>query len=112
MESTSQVEALLEKVKDYIETRIELLKLKAIDKSSGILSTIISFLVLFIFSILFVILFSIGLALLIGDLLGKYYYGFFIVAALYIIIGLVVFYGRNKWIKPTVEKGMINSFLD
>lgn len=112
MESTSQVEALLEKVKDYIETRIELLKLKAIDKSSGVLSAIISFVVLFVFSIFFFILFSIGLALLIGDLLGKYYYGFFIVAALYLIIGLVVFFGRNKWIKPPVEKVMINSFLD
>lgn len=112
MEQNSQVELLLEKVKDYVETRIELLKLKAIDKSSGILSSIISGVVLAVFSLFFMILFNIGLALWIGDMLGKSYYGFFIVAALYIIIGLVIFLGRNKWVKPPVETLMIKSLLD
>lgn len=112
MEPNSQIELLLEKVKDYIETRIELLKLRAIDKSSGILATVISVFVLAIFSIFFLILLSIGLALWIGELLGKSYYGFFIVALVYIIIGLVIFFSRNKWIKPPVESMMIKSFLD
>ena len=112
MEQNSQVESLLEKIKDYVETRIELLKLKAIDKSSGVISSILSFVVLAVFSLFFLILMSIGLALWIGDLLGKSYYGFFIVAFVYIIIGLVIFFGRKKWVKPPVEKIMINSFLD
>ena len=112
MESNSQVESLLERIKDYVETRIELLKLKAIDKSSGVISSIISLLVLVVFSVFFLILFSIGLALWVGDLLGKSYYGFFIVAFIYIIIGLVIFLQRKKWLKPPVENMMIKSFLD
>lgn len=112
MEHNSQVESLLEKIKDYVETRIELIKLKAIDKSSGVLSSIISILVLAIFSLFFLILLSIGLSLFIGELLGKSYYGFFVVAFFYIIIGLVIFFARHKWIKPPVEGMMIKSLLD
>ncbi len=93
----SSVESLFERVKNYGETRIELLKLKAIDKSSSFLSVVITYTVVFIIFALFFIFFNIGLALLIGDLIGRSYYGFFILAVFYAVVGIVLLKNRNKW---------------
>ena len=101
-------EAIFERAGDYFETRLELLKLKSVDKSSDAVSSFASGLaVLFIFSFS-IITVSIGLALWIGELIGKSYYGFFVVGGAYLIIGFIVFLLRKQLIKSTVA----NSFID
>ena len=101
-------EALFERAGDYFETRLELLKLKSVDKSSDAVSIFASGLaVLFIFSFS-VILISIGLALWIGEVIGKSYYGFFIVGGAYVIIGFIVYLFRKQLIKSVAA----NSFID
>ena len=101
-------EALFERAGDYFETRLELLKLKSVDKSSDAVSSFASGLaVLFIFSFSVIIL-SIGLALWLGELIGKSYYGFFIIGGAYLIIGFIVYLFRKQLIKSAVA----NSFID
>lgn len=101
-------EALFERAGDYFETRLELLKLKSVDKSSDAVSSFASGLaVLFIFSFSVIIL-SIGFALWLGELIGKSYYGFFIIGGFYLIIGFIVYLFRKQLIKNTVA----NSFID
>ncbi len=109
---TSTVESLLDSVRDYIETRINLLKLKAIDKSSGILSSLASTVCVVLIAFIFIVLLNIGIALLLGDLLGKAYYGFFIVAAIYAIIGVIFYSSRQKWVKTPIINGLVKSLLD
>ena len=109
---TSSVESLLESFRNYSETRIDLLKLKAIDKSSGILSSIVSIICVVLILFIFIVLLNIGIALLLGDLLGKAYYGFFIVAAFYAIIGIILYSSRDKWIKTPIINGLVKSLLD
>ena len=109
---TSPVESLIDRVKSYVETRIDLLRLKAIDKSSSFLSLLISMIVVILMSFIFVMLLSIGVALLLGDLLGKTYYGFFIVAGFYLLIGLLLFSFRNKWLKNPIANSMIKNLTD
>lgn len=106
------VESLIDRVKDYVETRIDLLRLKAIDKSSSVLSLVISLFIVILFGFLAFILINVGLALLIGDLIGKSYYGFFIVGAFYIITGLVIFKLHDKWIKTPIANSMIKKLMD
>ncbi len=74
---SSTVESLIDRVKIYVETRIDLLRLKAIDKSSSFLSLLISMLVVILIFFIAILMLFIGIALLIGDLLGNSYYGFF-----------------------------------
>ena len=101
-------EALFERAGDYFETRLELLKLKSVDKSSDAVSSFASGLaVLFVFAFSVIIL-SIGLALWIGEATGKSYYGFFIVGGAYFIIGFIVYLLRKQLIKSSVA----NSFID
>lgn len=109
---SSTVESLIDRVKIYVETRIELLRLKAIDKSSSFLSLLISMIIVILMSFIFIILFSVGLALLIGEMLGKTYYGFFIVAGFYLLVGLILLAFRNKWLKTPIADSMIKNLTD
>ena len=109
---SSPVDSLLERVKIYVETRIDLLKLKAIDKSSSFLSLLISMIIVILMSFIFIILLSVGIALFLGEMLGKTYYGFFIVAGFYLLVGLMLFAFRNKWMKIPIANSMIKNLTD
>jgi hypothetical protein len=106
------VEEIFYKLKDYGETSLDLLKLKAINKVSGLTSNLIVSIVLI--SLLFLVLMciSIGFALLIGVWLGNAYWGFFIIAAFYIIIGLALFAGRKKTLKEPISNMIIKELID
>ncbi len=106
------VEELFYKLKDYGETSLDLLKLKAINKVSGFTSTLIVSIILIVLLFLILICISAGFALLIGVWLGNAYWGFFIMAVLYIIIGLVLFASRKKILKEPISNKFIKELID
>ena len=112
MESRTNIEDLVEKFKDYIETRFDLFRLKSINKLSRIVSTLITSIILLIIFFIIILCLSIGLSLFLGDLLGKSYYGFFIVGGVYFIIGLIIYYTRDKCIKTPVSDRLIKDLMD
>ena len=105
-------EQLFSRGKDYVETRIDLMKLQAIEKSSDVASSVISRLVVGVIFFLFFIVFNIGLGLLIGDWVDNAWLGFFILSAIYLVAGLVIHATRDKWIKEPVTTKMIGKFLN
>ncbi|HTB53490.1 MAG TPA: hypothetical protein VK718_12025 [Ferruginibacter sp.] len=107
----SDIESLFEKSADYIETRIDLLKLHAVDKIADIVSSLVCMLLIaIVVSMVFFIL-NIGIALWIGHLLGKTYYGFFIVAGFYSICSLILYLFRNKVLKTGISNLIIKKLL-
>jgi len=108
----TSIEELFYKLKDYGDTRLDLLKLKSINKASGFLSALISAVILAGLLLLVILCFTIAIALLLGAWLGKTYYGFFIIGGVYFIIGLVLYAGRNKFIKTPVSNKLIKELLD
>ena len=78
----SSIESLFERVRSYIDTRIELIKLKTIDKTSSVISMISTFHVVFIVFAIFFIFFHIGLARLIGNLVGMSLLGFVVLGSM------------------------------
>jgi uncharacterized membrane protein len=106
------IEALVEKAEAFGKTSLELYRLKAIDKSSGIISSLASNIVLTAVGLVFIAVLNIGLSLWIGELLGKFYYGFFIVAAFYALAGVILFLFRNRWIKNPVSNAIIRNALN
>jgi hypothetical protein len=105
------IESLVSNSTDYVETRLNLFKLKMVDKSSDLVSSVLSFLPLILTFIIVFILLNIGIALLIGDLVGKAYLGFLILTAIYIIIALVLYSQRNKMFKVPFANMLIRKFL-
>jgi len=111
MTSTDTIKTLIDKTKDYLDTKIELTKLKTIDKSVDVLSTVVVMIAIIFLWSLFIIFISIALALIFGKMLGAYYYGFLIMGGFYAIILLVIYIQREKWIKTPIANGLINKML-
>ncbi len=108
----TNLEELFQKLKDYADVRLDLFKLKSINKISGFMSTVITIVILIALFCAVVLCITIGLALLIGAWLGNAYYGFFIVGGIYLIIGLVIYSRRDKLIKTKVSNKLIKELID
>jgi hypothetical protein len=104
--------SLFEKAEDYLETRMDLYRLRAIDKSSDVLSSIAARLVIALFIASFFLMLNIGLALLIGRSIGEVYYGFFIVAGFYLVVIAILYALRDKWLKAPISNLIIKSILN
>ena len=109
--NTNQFESLLSKAGEYAETKVSLLKLKVADKTSDTISDAATMMVSILFIVFFVLTLSIGLALLIGEWTGKNYYGFFIIAGLYGIAGLIFRFNRKSFVKTPVSNFIIHKIL-
>jgi uncharacterized membrane protein len=107
----SVIESLIGNSTEYAETRLNLLKLKAVDKTSDIASSVVSIVPVILIFILVFFLLNIGLALLIGDLVGRASWGFLILTAIYLIAGIILFKSRNKLLKVPFANLLIRKFL-
>jgi hypothetical protein len=107
----SLAESLMEQVATYSKTTYELSKLRALETTTVVTSSLVARLcVLFTFA-LFVIVSSFGVALWLGAHYGKLYYGFFIVAAFYFVMGVFFHFFLYQWIKRPVSDFVINQIL-
>jgi hypothetical protein len=106
-ETKNNVEALFEHAGDYLDTRLDLFKLQVIQKTSDIVSSLASRLVMMVIVVIFVMIINIGIALVIGDWLGKNYYGFFALAGFYLIVGFIFYANKRKWVKEPVANSII-----
>lgn len=106
------LEPLFDRAEDYAKTSFELYKLKTISKTAEVVSTFVSRGAVLIVLSMFLVFVSIGLALWLGDLLGKTYLGFFCVAAFYIVLGGVLFYFLHQYIKRQVSNSIISEVFN
>src|ERR1022692_472539 len=76
-----QVKSLLEHAEEYVETSVELTKLKAVNRTSETISYFVPMLVIIGAILLTMMMVLIGFSILKGHAPGKTEYGFFVVAA-------------------------------
>jgi hypothetical protein len=94
-----KLEGLSDHVKEYINTRVELTKLRLAEKTSLVISNLIAVTVV-VLLFLFVIVFgSIAGAWALSEWIGKSYSGFLIVAGFYLLLGIIVWMARDKLIR-------------
>lgn len=86
---------LLDQLKEYVTTRLELFRIDFIEKSSAVISTLITGLIISVFSLFILIFSSIGLALFLGTLVSSTSGGFFIVAGIFLLIVIILALGRK-----------------
>jgi hypothetical protein len=97
---------IIDQLKEYVETRIKLAKLQAIEGGSTIAASIIADAVVIISMVLAFLFASFTLALFLGKLFDAYWIGFGCVAILYLIIALII-----KANKKRIEKPLVNEFI-
>ena len=108
---TNTFDGLFNKTTEYLETRVELLRLNVVSKPSDIISSLVSKIVMVGIGCMVVILISIGFAIWLGTFFNRMYLGFFAVGVFYIIIILVLFFGRNNLIKSPIKDSLIKNLL-
>lgn len=102
---------LLDKAEEYGKSGIELLKLKALDKSSDVISSVIPHSVVFLLISTFLIFLNLGVAFGLGEALGKPYFGFLIVAAFYGSFALILHFFMHDWIKKIIRTYLIKLII-
>ena len=108
----NHIGALFETSGDYLETRVDLLKLKAVNKSSDMISSIVSKLVITLIFIFGFFILNIGLSIWIGTKTGEVWYGFIIVAGFYILLGVLLIIFKGKWLKDPVNNILVKKMLN
>jgi hypothetical protein len=108
---TNLVEPLLEKAEAYSKTSFEILKLKALEKTADLASTLVSRYLLTIVIVFFAITINIAIALWLGELLGKVYYGFLVVASCYALAAIILLI-IHPFIKRKVNNAIIKQLFN
>jgi len=103
------IESLLESAAEYGKAGYELVKLKALDKTSDAVSSFIPHSIVFVLIAIFILFLNLGLAFWIGEIMGKIFIGFFIVAAFYGIIGIILHFFMHNWLKKVICNSIIKN---
>jgi len=110
-EQTELIDELIEKGHKYGQTTLHLMKLKALDKTSDVLSNLFSWLPVIIIALIFFLILNIGVALWLGEILGETYYGFFVVSGFYALIFLILWIFRKPLLKYPMNNSIVNQIL-
>ena len=110
--NSNMIESLLQSATEYGKTSLEVAKLKTLDKTSDVASTIIPHAIVIFFLITFLLFINLGLALFLGEILNKAYYGFFIVGGFYLIVAIVIHFFMHKRLKMFYYNFIIKLLLN
>jgi hypothetical protein len=111
MENNIEIlETLLDRTADYGKSCFELVKLKVLDKTSDEISSFASHSIVVVIIATFALFLNLGVAFWIGELLGKLYLGFFVVAGFYAFIVLIMHFFLRKWFKRIMNDYFIQLY--
>jgi hypothetical protein len=102
---------LYDKAEQYTRTSLELIKLNAIDKSSDVISSLAVVATLAFIVAIFTLFINLGLALLIGNALGDYAMGFFIMSGFYVFVGIILYVFRKNLIKVPIDNMVVGKLM-
>jgi len=107
----NKLQQLSEEVKDYVNLRIDLVKLNIAETTSKVISNVAATLIAALIFLFFLFFASTGLALFLSAVIGNSYSGFLIVAGLYLVVGLIIWYARGKLIQIPVMNAIIRQLF-
>ena len=101
------IESLLESAADYGKTSYELAKLKTIDQTFNVVSSLIPSAIVFLILMTFLLFLNLGVALWLGNISENLFYGFFAVAAFYGIMALMV----HSFMRGQIKKRILDYII-
>lgn len=105
------IDPLLERAEAYSKTSLEILKLKTVLKTADVSATLASRTLFTLVVSFCAFTLNIAVALWLGDLLGKAYYGFLVVAACYVLAALILLI-LHSFIKGRINNTIIRQLLN
>lgn len=105
------IHGIIDDAKEYVDTRIEHLRLVALEKSTKLMADIITQVAVVGSALLAFLFGSITLAYYLAEVLGSFARGFGCVALLYLLIAVIVYFIKDKYIESGLIDFMIRKYL-
>ena len=99
-------------LESYVSNRLRLLKLQTAEKSSRVVTLVFAGLVIGILSFFILLFLSIMAAYYFSDLFKSQFYGFGMVALIYIVLLLVAVYLRKKFLDKYIFGRVVKILFD
>lgn len=106
-EEFRKIEEIVSHFKSYVNTKITRAKLDAAAKTSDMITFIVVRIMVTIIFFFFIIFASDAAAYAIGDYFGKVWLGFLLVAAFYLLAGLLMWFAREKMLRIPIMNAII-----
>jgi hypothetical protein len=90
---------------------VETAKLKLADKTSRLLANLVTAFVVVVLVLFFTVFASISLAIVLGDLTGRFHWGFLIIAGLYLLIALLVWVTKEKLLRIPILNSLLKQLI-
>jgi len=110
-EDPTFIDTLFKRVTEFSMTYVELIKLKTLDRASEVLAAIFPDFIISTLMMVFLLFINLGLAFWLGDLLGKVYFGFLLVAGFYFVLALVFHFFMRGWVRKAASNYFIRQLF-
>ena len=106
------IEDLYEDAKIYIDTRVEYTRLYLVEKISKVFADVVTNATVILCFILAFLFGTVTLALFLSDVLGSYARGFGCVSLIYVILALIVYFAKEKYIEKAIINFTIKNYFN
>jgi len=110
-EENNHFEKLTDNLKEYVNTRYDIITLKLTQKVANISSQAIAVILIGMVMSMFLLFINIAIALYFSSLLNNNYAGFFIVAGFYLLITLIFIIGKKGLILTPIRNLIVKQIL-
>jgi len=111
-EGFEKIETLADQIKEYVNTRLEQLKLSVAEKVSKAIAVIIAFFVIVLVFFLFFVLLCGAAAWVIGEWLQSIWLGFLIVSGFVFLIGIIMWLTKGRWLRKSIINQLTEVMLN
>jgi divalent metal cation (Fe/Co/Zn/Cd) transporter len=106
----SKIGEMTDNIREYINTRIEAVKIRSAEKISALIANAMAGLVVVLVMFFFVLFAGMALAFVVGAWIGKIWAGFLIVAFIFLLAGIIIWTARGKLIRLPLMNAIIRQF--
>jgi hypothetical protein len=107
MEVFDRMENLMGSLKDYVDVRLERIKLSVAGKLSALAANLLAAIFVCMMATMVIVFLSVALALYLGELFGHAWTGFLAVAGVYLLLAAITWLMKGKWIRMPIMNGII-----
>lgn len=106
------IEDLVDDAKGFLEARVEYTRLYLVEKVSKVFADLVTSTAVIVCFILAFLFGSVTLALYLSELLGSYAGGFGCVSLFYILLAIIVYLTKDKYIEKAIINVAIRKYFD
>jgi energy-coupling factor transporter transmembrane protein EcfT len=107
----ARIEELAAHVKEYVNNRVASVKLGAAEKSSKVVAAIIAAALVGGIFFFFLVFASIALAYALAEWTGRLYWGFLIVAGIYLLMGIIIWLAKERVLRLPIMNAMLRQLF-